>query len=250
MGFDGKHRPLVGHLPVLNATILAWALLGGGAEAACRQALALGLDISGSVDAQEYRLQVDGLAAALLAPEVSQKALASPETPVFIAVYEWSGQSRQRVLINWTALQSPADLSRIATTLRKTRRQSRKGATAIGRAMGFADMLFREGPDCWTYTLDLSGDGKNNDGPSPQTVRKDPRFERVTINGLVIGSDTTMGRDERQMEIMELSAYYRTRVIHGHDAFIEVAMGFEDYQRAMERKLLRELKGLVLGALE
>ena len=38
--------------------------------AACRQALALGLDVSGSVDTDEYRLQLDGLAAALTSPEV------------------------------------------------------------------------------------------------------------------------------------------------------------------------------------
>jgi hypothetical protein len=51
------------------------------------------------------------------------------------------------------------------------------------------------------------------------------------------------------MEVMELSAYFRRRVIHGPGAFIEVALGFADYQRAMERKLLRELEGLVIGGL-
>lgn len=235
---------------MVKAALLALALLSGGAEAACRQALALGLDISGSVDAQEYRLQLDGLAAALLAPDVAQKALASPETPVFITVYEWAGQTKQRVLVTWTALRSQADLAQVASTLRATRRLSRKGATAIGRAMEYADALFRQGPDCWARTLDLSGDGKNNNGPTPEVIRKNSAFDQVTINGLVIGSDDTVGRDERQMEIMDLSAYYRRRVIHGPDAFIEVALGFEDYQRAMERKLLRELESLVFGALD
>ena len=235
---------------MVKTTLLALALLTSGAEAACRQALALGLDISGSVDAREYRLQLDGLAAALLAPEVAKKALASPETPVFITVYEWAGQTKQRVLVDWTALQSEADLAQVAATLRATRRQSRKGATAIGHAMGYADAMFRQGPDCWLRTLDLSGDGKNNDGPAPEVVRKRAAFDQVTINGLVIGSDSTVGRDERQMEIMDLSAYFRKRVIHGPGAFIEVALGFEDYQRAMERKLQRELQGLVVGQLD
>ncbi|EPX79993.1 DUF1194 domain-containing protein [Litoreibacter arenae] len=234
---------------MVKAALLALALLSGGAEAACRQALALGLDISGSVDAQEYGLQLGGLAAALLSPEVAAKALASPETPVHIAVFEWAGKSQQRLLVDWTALRTPADLENIAAILRGTQRVSRKGATAIGHAMRYAEGLFRQAPDCWSRTLDLSGDGKNNDGPSPRTVSEGDAFKRVTINGLVIGSDNTMGRDERQMEIMDLSAYYRRRVIHGPGAFIEVALGFTDFQRAMERKLLRELEGLVLGQL-
>ncbi|MCX8955594.1 DUF1194 domain-containing protein, partial [Ruegeria sp. NA] len=45
-------------------------LISGPAFGECRQALALGLDVSGSVDSREYRLQLDGLASALTRPEV------------------------------------------------------------------------------------------------------------------------------------------------------------------------------------
>lgn len=244
MGVDGKHWQLV------KAALVALVLLSGGAEAACRQALQLGLDISGSVDAREYRLQLDGLASALIAPEVMAMALATPEVPVYISVFEWSGSSQQRQLVDWTPLRSKADMVQIAETLRATRRQSRKGATAIGRAMRYAAYQFRQGPYCWTQTLDISGDGKNNDGDFPEIVREGDEFAGITINGLVIGADITVGRDERQMALMDLTAYYRRRVIHGPGAFIEVALGFDDYQRAMERKLLRELEGLVIGQLE
>ena len=48
----------------------------------CRQALALGLDVSGSVDAREYRLQLSGVASALDAPEVREKLLSMPAAPV------------------------------------------------------------------------------------------------------------------------------------------------------------------------
>jgi len=65
---------------------------------------------------------------------------------------------------------------------------------------------------------------------------------------LVVALDLTVGRDERQMELMALSAYYRKRVIQGPDAFIEVALGFSDFERAMTRKLLRETETLALGA--
>ena len=47
----------------LRVTLVVVLLLPGVARAQCRQALLLALDVSGSVDAREYRLQLDGLAA-------------------------------------------------------------------------------------------------------------------------------------------------------------------------------------------
>ena len=44
------------------ATLLLWLGLTSPVMAECRQALALGLDVSGSVDAREYRLQIGGVA--------------------------------------------------------------------------------------------------------------------------------------------------------------------------------------------
>jgi len=46
-----------------------------------------------------------------------------------------------------------------------------------------------------------------------------------------------------------LSAYYTANVIRGPDAFVEVALGYEDYAAAMERKLLRELASIAIGQL-
>ena len=60
--------------------------------AACRQALALGLDVSGSVDEAEYQLQLQGLAAALVSDDVRASLMRLPDAPVRILVFEWSGQ--------------------------------------------------------------------------------------------------------------------------------------------------------------
>ena len=233
----------------LRAALFAMMAFTAPAEAACRLALALGLDVSGSVDAIEYRLQLDGLAHALESPKVAAQILAQPETPVIIAVYEWSGAASQSLILDWTEITSDADLARVALSIRaRTRQIVTDQATAIGAAIGFAAALFEAGPSCWTRTLDLSGDGKNNDGPRPIEVVE--RWQGFGINALVIGSDATRGRDERQMEVMDLSAYFRRRVIRGPGAFVEVALGFSDYERAMERKLLRETALPQMGALE
>ncbi len=75
------------------------ALWSGGAEAACRQAWEIGLDISGSVDGGEYRLQLDGLASALLDKDVRGAFLAMPVAYERLFIYEWGGYATQRPLV-------------------------------------------------------------------------------------------------------------------------------------------------------
>ncbi len=214
------------------------------AHAQCRQALALGLDVSGSVDSGEYRLQLDGLAAALEAPEVRQTLLGLPDLPVRVMVYEWSGPRKfnRRVLVNWTAVNDAPTLSDIVLRLRSTTRRQADPSTALGTALSFGTAALATQADCPRRTLDISGDGKSNTGPLPQHVHS-PNW--LTVNGLAIGAV----RAGSKPNLQDLSAYYQANVIRGPGAFVETARGFEDYQRAMTRKLLRELQGLSLAAL-
>ncbi|MEM9432932.1 MAG: DUF1194 domain-containing protein [Pseudomonadota bacterium] len=224
-------------------------LLTTPAQATCRQALAFGLDVSASVDAREYRLQLDGLASALLSPAVQDRIFAMPQAPVALAAFEWSGMRHHRDISGWQLIETQADLVAFANRLRAHQRVRAASATAIGAAMSYGGRLLVSGPECWRRTLDLSGDGTNNDGTPPPQLHARMAQAGITVNGLIIGSDRQRGYDARQMEIMELSAYYRRRVIFGPGAFIEVAIDFADYENAMRRKLLRELSGFVMGAL-
>ena len=52
----------------------------------------------------------------------------------------------------------------------------------------------------------------------------------VTVNGLVVGAT-----------VVTLSRYYRQFVIQGPGAFVEEADDYADFERTMQRKLLREL---------
>ena len=51
-----------------------------------------------------------------------------------------------------------------------------------------------------------------------------------------------------QDSVDKLEAYFTQEVIHGPDAFVMVAQGYDDYARAMRRKLLRELEFPMLGS--
>jgi hypothetical protein len=48
----------------------------------------------------------------------------------------------------------------------------------------------------------------------------------------------------------DLMSYFRSVVIRGPGAFAEPADGFEDYARAMKKKLLREITALAVGRLD
>jgi len=230
--------------------LFLWAGLPIAGMAACRQALALGLDVSGSVDAWEYRLQLDGLANALMDPKVKEALLAMPTTPVELAVFEWSGRSAHRLLLDWTAIESEARLDAVVARLHNTERVAADPSTALGSAMLFGGVLLTQRRDCWSRTLDLSGDGTSNTGPRPREVKKDNQFAGITINALVIGADSPDIGDLLQSEIGELTSYFRSEVILGPDAFVEAALGFEDFEASMVRKLLRELEGMILSHLQ
>ncbi len=216
------------------------------AHASCRQALTLGLDVSGSVDADEYHMQINGLTSALENKSVVKSLLRSSTAPVFLSVFEWSGPDAQNLLVPWTAVESATTLAGITAQLRETPRKKMDVSTGLGPAMQFGAELLQTVPDCWRWTLDISGDGTANTGPLPRDISMPPH---ITVNALVIGPGVSRPTGESREETAGLVAYFEARVIQGADAFVEVANGFEDYEAAMTRKLLRELQGLsMVGA--
>ena len=216
------------------------------AASACRLALAIALDVSGSVDQREYRLQLDGLADALVDPDVTAALFAMPGAPVSLAIYEWSSSDYQRLIQDWVIVGDQTVLDGLVARLRKWSREAAPEATGLGAAMGYGKALIDRGPSCWKATLDVSGDGKNNDWPTLRVMKRSGALAGMAINGLVISRD---GREVAE-DAGGLKAYFRAQVIQGPDAFVEVAIGFEDYARAMRRKLLRELATRPMGQIE
>ncbi|MGV6811615.1 MAG: DUF1194 domain-containing protein [Brevirhabdus sp.] len=233
----------VGLALVLGAT-------GARAQMSCRQALALGLDVSGSVNAQEYRQQLDGLAGALADPAVQNALLAMPGIPVRLYVYEWSGAAYRRPVLPWTTITDDATLQRAIARLRGTARNTSPATTALGAAMEYGAWALSRQTDCWKRTLDISGDGRSNEGPRPRNIRNSGAMAGLTVNALAIGADDPNTGDNRAAEIAALASYFEAEVIFGENAFVETALGFADYQNAMTRKLLRELSVFAIGQLQ
>jgi len=214
------------------------ALAATGAAAECRLALLLAIDVSSSVDPSEDALQRGGLASALVAPEV-MAAFFATDAPVALAAFEWSGRYNQALLLDWTMINAPEDLTDAALAISSTQRSQDDYPTAMGYALGYGATLLEQAPVCDAQVIDIAGDGISNDGFAPALAYAYFPFQGVTVNGLVVLD----GRDDAA-----LLAFYQREVIRGRLAFVEMARGFADYENAMQRKLLRELSVRVIGA--
>lgn len=202
-------------------------------------ALALAIDISGSIDPDEARLQRDGYVQAFRDPVIIKAILGGSHGRIAVAYYEWSDAYLQRLLIDWTLLDSEAAIMAFTTRLANAPISIAR-RTSISGAIRFAIPLFGRNPyEPERKVLDISGDGSNNDGGLVTDVRYDALKERIVINGLPIMNDrpNPFGFPSET----DLDAYYLHCVTGGPRSFVEVASNFEDFPRAVRKKLLQEV---------
>lgn len=233
---------------ILRGAALAALCFAALPAQACRQALVLALDVSGSVDGTEYQQQVTGLAAALDDPKVRALILDNTEQPVVLSVFEFSSRNHQVVVLPWTPLDSATALDAAIARIAAHRKVRAGLKTALGTALGFAQGLLTQQPACWQHTIDVSGDGRSNVGPTPRAIY-DAGFGRAVVNALVVGDPRRATGDARGIGPDALRRYFEAEVIRGPGAFATVANGYADYARAMRDKLERELQPTLMGAL-
>ena len=197
------------------------------AAAACDLALALAVDVSGSVDSREFDIQMTGLADALRDDSIAE-ALVRAEAA--IAVIQWTGKTRQHVAIDWTRVRNFDELEALAHRVSETNRRWRNFATAIGSALDVAIGAFDNAPECRRRVIDVSGDGISNEGPEPSSFKPSLSAAGITVNALAIE-----GADD------DVTAYYWENVIHGEGAFVVTADGYDAYPEQIRRKLLKEV---------
>ena len=206
---------------------LAVALVGAPPARACGLALVFLVDVSGSVGPRDYRTQMEGLAAALRDGVVAEALVRERAA---LALVQWTGTNRQQVSIPWRRIDGFDAVDALAAEVAATPRAWRHFSTAIGEALALAGTLLDDAPDCRRRVVDVSGDGRSNEGPAPAGARDRLAAAGVTVNALVI----TEGAPG-------LLAYYEREVIGGRDAFALSADSFRDYPARIREKLLREV---------
>jgi Protein of unknown function (DUF1194) len=202
-------------------------------------ALALAIDISGSIDPDEAKLQREGYVQAFRDPVIVKAILGGSHGRIAVAYYEWSDAWVQRLLIDWTLLDSEAAVEAFATRLANAPISIAR-RTSISGAIRYAIPLFGRSPyEAERKVLDISGDGSNNDGGLVTDMRYEALKERIVINGLPIMNDrpNPFGFPSEA----DLDKYYLHCVTGGPRSFVEVATNFEDFPRAVRKKLLQEV---------
>jgi hypothetical protein len=205
-------------------------------------ALAMAIDISGSIDPDEARLQREGYVLAFRDPVVVKAILGGAHGRIAVAYYEWSDSYLQKLLIDWTLLDSEAAIAAFANRLADSPISIAR-RTSISGAIRYAIPLFGRSPyEAERKVLDISGDGSNNDGGLVTDMRTEALKERIAINGLPIMNDrpNPFGFPSEA----DLDQYYLHCVTGGPRTFVEVARNFEDFPRAVRKKLLQEVADL------
>lgn len=194
---------------------------------ACKLALVLGIDVSHSIDASEYSIQVQGLADALEDPVIASTLV---ELNAALTVVQWSGETQQDLSIPWQRMLSARHVDRFRVRVANLVRPWKKSNTAVGASLNLMLDQFAQVPDCTRKVIDFSGDGISNAGPLPVAARGRAKSMDVVINGLAIDR---LG--------LSVTQYYKNHVTSGRDSFVVTAKGYHDYPRAIRAKLFREL---------
>jgi len=202
--------------------------------------LVLAADVSGSMNASLRDAQRLGFAAAFRDASLHQAVSATGT--IAIVYFEWAGAARQDVIIPWTIVSGPNDLIRLAERLEGWEVGRSGGETSIVGAMLFARTLLLEGGfRASRRVVDISGNGRNTEGPDVAEAIEALREIDATVNGLVLPAAHVEGPYQFTGYDGALIDYYRREVIGGPGAFaieVDPAVGFAD---AILRKLVREI---------
>lgn len=203
--------------------------------------LVLAVDVSGSIDPVEARLQRDGYVAALRHPDVIEAIQSGEHGRIALAYVEWAGHEHRILVLDWTEVSDAASAEAFAARLAQAPISTGR-RTSISGAIDFSLPLFEgNGFEGLRRTIDVSGDGANNDGRRVDAARDAAVAAGVTINGLPILNErpNPFGFPVEK----NLDRYYESCVIGGPGAFIVVAKDFQAFAAAIRRKLILEIAG-------
>jgi len=222
----------------LAVLLLSLALVAGcrqGASAASPVALelVLAVDCSSSVNAEEYALQMVGIAEAFRSPPVIAAIHSAGAGGVAVTLVQWAGGRMHRQAVAWTLLDGPAASLALADAIEATPRLFQNGATAIGDAMEYSTALIESNDYVGLRkVVDVSGDGIANQGQSPGRARAGLMKLGITVNGLaILNEEPRLGR------------YYLAGVVGGPGGFMLTAADYHDFRAAILLKLIHEIGG-------
>jgi hypothetical protein len=235
------------------ALLLLLAITGFlGAPISAQQAtdanLITAIDVSGSIKEADERLELDGMAAAVVDPRFLQAIARGRHGRIGFVAFTWAN-GEFLSLVPWTPIASRADAMQVAERLRTARgnpvmgyamripgnrRPWRTGhATDVSAAIERAIAVGASAPFASHHqVVNMCANGIDNIGEGPDAARDRADAAGMIVNGLILGHRGDAG---------EIADYFREHVQAGPGSFVIEARDFEDIAGAMLAKFLFEL---------
>ena len=223
---------LCGALFILALSLPAVAGDGGQVDVE----LVLAVDISRSMDVEEFELQREGYVEALRHPDFVRAVQAGLNGRIALTYFEWASSPREESLVAWRIVDGPESAEAFAAELASRPFGGFRG-TSISAAIDFGAVLFdRNDVDSPRHVIDVSGDGPNNIGRPVIGSRNAALAQGIVINGLPI-----LVRPSRTQDQLDL--YYAACVTGGPGSFVLPIREVSEFATAIRRKLILEVSG-------
>jgi Protein of unknown function (DUF1194) len=204
--------------------------------AAVDLALVIAVDVSRSMDTEEFRLQRNGYVEAIRDPDFIAAAISGGERRIALTYVEWSGPLSQRIVVPWKLIDGAEAAEKFAAALEAEPPAIGRG-TSISGAIEFAAVLLEaNGYEAARRVIDISGDGPNNYGPPVAAARDLAVARGIVINGLPI-------LIRPSPIVPDIARYYSDCVIGGPGSFVLPVRRVEEFAEAIRRKLILEVAG-------
>jgi hypothetical protein len=204
--------------------------------------LVLASDVSRSVDSHKFQLQREGYAAAVSNPQVLDAIRIGRHGRIGVLFLEWSGFGNQKVVIDWTIIDGTKSAQTFGDRLLESPRSFADRTSISGGIDAAVEQLSHAPFTAARRTIDVSGDGTNNAGRDVGQARDEAIARGITINGLVILSETPLPwNPEHTNPAGGLAKYYRDNVTGGPGSFVMEAKNFDSFGEAIIKKLVAEI---------
>ncbi|KAB8319886.1 PEP-CTERM sorting domain-containing protein [Tolypothrix campylonemoides VB511288] len=191
--------------------------------------LVLSVDVSGSVDTNEFNLQRQGYVNAFRNPTIQNQIAALPGGIAATLSY-WSDTAR--LSVPWTLITDATSANAFADAIAAAPRPF-FGGTGITNAINYARNLLDTNDFVGSRrVIDVSGDGSetNTTDANLRAARDNAVNAGIIINGLpILGSEAN------------LDTYYKNNVIGGSGSFLIAANNFSNFGDAVAQKIGREV---------
>jgi len=195
-------------------------------------AIILATDVSGSVSIPSYNLQVEGIAQAFESEEIKRAIRNGYYKKIAVMYVQWSSINQQWIS-EWFIISSDQEADDFAKYVRSIERKFSWDTSVLGLLTKSLEIMGNLPFEADKKVIDISGDGKDTGLTAVQgihSIRVILKSMGVQINALpIIDAEADVG------------TWYEQNVIYGPGSFAVIIQDFNDFAKAIRRKLLTEI---------